>query len=96
MRFVPRGDCGVLALVEAQHCRSQRRLHDMAGLMITLEAAVRTVSRMTNEPTQASMRPAFTREGKASGAVESEVEVEAVDVRIGVGTKGIPAARRCG
>src|SRR3546814_14054816 len=41
MRFVPGSDRAIVPLVEAQHCRSQRGLHDMTGAMLTLEASCR-------------------------------------------------------
>src|SRR3546814_15869199 len=41
MRFVPGSDRAIVPLVEAQHCRSQRGLHDMTGAMLMLEASCR-------------------------------------------------------
>jgi hypothetical protein len=50
MRIVPGGDRAIMPFVEAQHCRSQRGLHDMTGVMLALEASCRHEEAVEEQP----------------------------------------------
>ena len=50
MGFVPGRDRAIMPLVEAQHCRSQRGLHDMSGVVLALEASCRHEEAVEEQP----------------------------------------------